>query len=1195
MDARLFWIGWACLAALASCTEVRETKLSLAMPEAVSYGRDIRPILSDRCFACHGPDEEKRKADLRLDVAEHAYEDLGGYAAIVPGKPEQSELYKRIVSVHDKERMPPADSPKKPLSESEQQLLRRWIEQGAPYESHWSFTAPVRPAVPAGRAGANPIDRFIEDKLAASGLEPNPRADEATLLRRLFLDLTGLPPTPEELAAYASDRRADRWERTIERLMTEEPYATRHAERMAVPWLDASRYADTCGIHMDNGRSIWPWRNWVLEAYRTGMPFDRFITEQLAGDLFPGATQDQLIASGFHRNHVTTDEGGAIAEEYLLEYAVDRVSTTGSVLLGLTVGCARCHDHKYDPIRQQDFYSMMAFFNSIEEPGLYDQRGDPMRAFEPFLEVPSADQQSRRGELKQQLAEAKRAIDTPPPGEQSAYAEFLAQMKSQADVRYAPTRFVQGSSRGGAQFEAQPDGSFFVSGPNPDRDRHFVTLETQGTGLSVLALEALRDARLPEGEAGRYSPNGNAVLTDLVVKASSLTDPSLQRTLRFRWAWADWEQPDGNFRVTNVLDADKASGWAMDAHRRNDARGALFVTDEAFGWEGGTRLDVELGYESVYAQHTLGRVRLSAGSIAEAGLALLPLHGGLWHVLGPIDGKGLEMYSTVYGPESATTLDAAEEFTHEGKPYTWRAVPEFKDGVVHELAEGINVQFVAKEFFVAAPRTVEVGIGSDDGVEVFLDGKSVFKNQVYRGAALDQDKLRLELSAGRHLVMMKIINTGGRAGFAWNPVPGERELSSEHLLGFLPESVDQTERLARGQNAWRLRFSEDYRRQKQAISELENGLAQLEGSIPRTMVMKERDKPRETFVMMRGQYDKPDKQRPVQRGVPQALGKLPEGAPADRRGLAQWLFSAENPLVARVAVNRLWEQFFGYGLVRTSEDFGLQGEWPTHPELLDWLAVEFRESGWDQRHMLRLILSSDTYRRSARVDPQLAQRDPDNRLLARYPRRRLSAEEIRDLALYVSGLLVEKAGGPSVKPYQPDGLWEEVAMLQSNTRVFQRGEGEDLWRRSLYTYWKRAAPPPSMLTFDAPTREFCTIRRTTTNTPLQALVLWNDEQFREAARELAERTLREGGNGDERLARMYLRTTGKVADEPVLEALRANLERHLTRYRGDTEAAQSMLQAGLSPRDERLDAAELAAWTMVASALLSLDATLCRS
>jgi len=1195
MNQRLFWIGIAWWTALSSCARVSETRLALSVPESISYGRDIRPILSDRCFTCHGPDADKRKADLRLDLPEHALEDLGGYAAIVPGRPEASVLYQRIVSAHADERMPPAGSNKRALTDSEQELLRRWIAEGAAYEPHWAFVAPARPSLPAAPPDADPIDRFIDAKLAEHALKPNPRADEATLLRRLYLDLTGLPPAPEETARYLADLGPDRWDREIERLFSEEPYATRHAERMAVPWLDASRYADTSGIHMDAGRSIWPWRDWVLEAFRKGMPFDQFVTEQLAGDLLPQATAKQKIASGFHRNHVTTDEGGAIAEEYLLEYAVDRASTTGSVLLGLTVGCARCHDHKYDPIRQQDFYSLMAFFNSIEEPGLYDQRPDPTRAFEPFLEVPSAAQSAERTALQEQMAKAKRAIDTPPSDERQAYEGFLSDVLREVDLCFAPTRFVRGSARGGASLIAQPDGSYFVEGPNPDTDRHAVELEIEGTNLRVLALEAIRDARLPEGEAGRYAPNGNAVLTDLVVRATSLRNPAETRTLRFDWLWADWEQPDGNFRITNILDSDKASGWALDAHRRNDSRAALLVTDEPFGWEGGTRLEVELGYESPYAKHTLGRVRLTAGSIGGAGLDRLPSHAGLWHTAGPFAGEGQEMYSTNYGPESVTTLDPKAEFTHRGRRMGWRAMPEFRDGVAHELPEGVNVHFVAKELYVPSARSFDVGIGSDDGVEVFIDGRSQFKNQVYRGVGLDQDRIRFELSAGRHLIVMKIINTGGRAGFAWNPRVTERELASEHLLALMPVSRDQEERRSRGQNAWRLRFSEDYRRQKQALADLESSLDKLERSIPRTMVMKERDKPRETFVMMRGQYDKPDKSRPVARAVPAALGQLPAGAPADRRGLAQWLFAPENPLVARVSVNRLWEQIFGHGLVRTSEDFGLQGEWPTHPELLDWLAVEFRESGWDQRHILRLILRSETYRRSARVEPELAEQDPDNRLLARYPRRRLAAEEIRDTALYVAGLLVERRGGPSVKPYQPEGLWEEVAMVESNTRFFRRGEGEDLWRRSLYTYWKRAAPPPAMLTFDAPTREFCTIRRTTTNTPLQALVLWNDEQFREAARKLAERTLLERTDDGERLMRMHLRVTGKPVQGAALEALRASLERYRGRYALAPQAAESLLKVGMSPRDPKLDPGELAAWTMVASALLNLDATLCRS
>ncbi len=1174
--------------------------------EPIRYDRDIRPILADRCFRCHGNDENKRQGKLRIDGFEGATADRGGYAALAPGSPESSELWRRVTEKDPEERMPPLKSNRRALSADELDLVRRWIEEGAHYEPHWSFVAPVRPAVPAVADEAwcaNPVDRFVLARLEREGLAPSPDADPETLLRRVFLDLTGLPPSPEEVEEFLADGPADgeAYGRWVERLLGQEPYRTRHAERMATPWLDQARYADTCGIHMDAGRQMWLWRDWLLEAFRQDMPFDRFLTEQLAGDLLPDATEAQKIASGFNRNHVTTDEGGAIAEEYLVEYAVDRAATTGSVFLGLTLGCARCHEHKFDPISQEEFYRFYSFFNSIEEPGLYSQLPDPKRAFEPFLVVPTEEQEANLAQLRASLEQEQQQLDVPAPGEDEARAAFFAELWTRSELDWESSRPARAESTGGATLAIEADGSVLASGANPDQDEHVIALRTEGTGLRLLLLEALTDPSFPEGRVGR-APNGNAVLSGISAEAVSLADPSRRAPIRFRWAWADHEQQDGEYAVVNALDPDEL-GWAVGAHQKEGGRVALFLADEPFGFEGGTEVEVRLAYRSVYRQHTFGRVRLALGHSGEAGLAALPAAQSDWLFVGPFPSETPAAgYTTDFGPESDIALDRTRNFGF-GNQF-WRFDQELEDEKLNnDLPQGVNVTYVGRRLFVPTARQVAVSLGTDDGYRLFLDGREVVSKQVDRALAADQDQLQLDWPSGTHTLVLAVVNTGGLAGFSWRPQRGSDELAGDLMAAFLPEHARSAELATRMDRAWRLAFSPEYRGRTQRIGALEQEIASLEAALPRTMVMQELSAPRETFLLTRGRYDRPDKERPVARGVPAALGRLPDGAPADRLGLARWMTSAENPLVARVAVNRLWELVFGTGLVRTSEDFGHQGEWPSHPELLDWLALEFRESGWDVQHVLRLLVTSHTYRQSSRARPELRERDPENRWLSFFPRKRLGAEAIRDQALYVSGLLVERLGGPSVKPYQPEGLWQEVAMVQSNTREYVRGEGEDLWRRSLYTYWKRACPPPALMTLDAPTREFCTVRRATTNTPLQALVLWNDEQFVEAARALASRTLAEeaeapapdAARGDRaRLERLYLRCTGRLPEPSEMDALAAALSAYRERYRLAPEDAMRLIEVGESSAPAGLDPAELAAWTMVSNAVLNLDAVVTR-
>ncbi len=1164
---------------------------------APRYGRDIRPILSDRCFECHGPDEAARQAGLRLDVPEGATAARRGGAAIVPGDAAKSHVFARITSTDPDEVMPPPSAGKKPLTREERDLIASWINAGARYEPHWAFVPPRKHEAPSARSpqwrqwAKGSLDSFVLAGLESAGLGPSPEADRATLARRVFLDLTGLPPTPEELAGFIEDAAPDAYERLVDRLLTQEPYRTRAAERLTMPWLDQARYADTSGIHMDAGRQMWLWRDWVIAAFRDNMPYDRFIVEQLAGDLLPGSTVAQKIASGFNRNHVTTDEGGAIAEEYLVEYAAERTNTTASVFLGLTMGCARCHDHKYDPISTADYYSMFAFFNSIDEPGLYSQLPDPMRAFEPFLVVPTAEQAKELASLEASIESLRAELKTPSPEDDAARSAFFDALDDRLGVRWADVTLVSASSSGGATLTPRPDGSVLASGPTPDDDAYTIVLRTDERSLDSIAVEALQDQTLPGGGAGR-APNGNALLTRIRAHVTSIADPARSEEVELTWAWADHEQPDGEHAAVNSIDGAGPAGWALDGHRTKADRVAIFRAARPFGFDGGSLVRVILDFSSIYKRHAFGRVRVTLGTIAKPDD--LPLAASPWRLVGPfVQSSTDEAYARRFGPEDRESLDGDHRF--DGG-HAWAFAGPFGEGdVLTTLPTGATISYLGRYLYAPTARRVEVSLGSDDGFQLFVNGVQAAERRVERLAAADQDRAAIDLRQGRNTLVLKIINTGGVGGAFFRRIERDHTIAPAILGAVVPPSARGEARTAAAREAWASTFSPRHRERTERLAAAEKRRAELNAAAARTMVMKELQTPRETFVLTRGEYDKPDRSRPVGRAVPRVLGSLPRDAPADRLGLARWIVSPDNPLTARVVVNRTWEMYFGHGIVRTTEDFGLQGEWPTHPELLDTLAVEFREGGWDLRGLIRRIVTSSTYRQSSRRRPEALAVDPENRLLAFMPRLRLAAEQIRDQALFVSGLLVERAGGPSVKPYQPEGLWQEVAMVQSNTRVYERGLGEDLWRRSLYTYWKRAAPPPAMLTFDAPTRESCTIKRSATNTPLQALVLWNDEQFVEAARVLAERSLAEPGDDAARLDRLMIRCTGRAPDPGERRRLADALAHFRGRFRSSPDDAAKLIAVGQRPRDPAHDPAELAAWTMVANAVLCLDATITRN
>ena len=1010
----------------------RAEKEPAARP-SIDFDRQIRPILSNACFQCHGPDEETRESGLRLDRRDDAIRPAdSGQPAVVPGKPRESGLVKRISSNKKSFMMPPPES-NKALTAAQKELLRAWVEQGADYRQHWSFTRPERAALPKVKNQSwprNAIDRFILARLEAEGLPPGREADRTTLIRRLALDLTGLPPTPAEVDAFLNDQRPDAYELLVDRLLASAHYG----ERMALDWLDAARFADTHGYHIDSGRDMTRWRDWVIDAFNRDLPFDRFTIDQLAGDLVPNATLEQKIASGFNRNHMITFEGGAIPEEYLTAYIIDRVNTTGTVWLGLTVACTQCHDHKFDPMTQKEFYGLYAFFNNVPEQGLDGRKGNAA----PMIPAPSQAQQRALDRLAAQIQDAEARLDGPMPVVDAAQAEWEKSALPARPAAFTALDPTELRSRGGTTLKRLPDHSIQALKTNPATEVYTIT-STPGAGdVTALRLEALPDDRLANKGPGR-SANGNIVLTDVRVAVGTIP-------LRLTAASADFSQRD--YPVAHAIDDQPSTGWGIYPEV-GKPHTAIFTLESPVHLDGKTPLTVTLAFESGAGQHHLGKFRLAV--------------------------------------------------TGDRDPLAPRTLPE------------------------ALAKIVALDCG--------------------QRTAAQQAEIR---------------------------------------------------------RYYRTRVAPECRLLADSLDRLRHERADLALSIPTAMVMEELPKPRDTFMLIRGQYDKHGEK--VAADVPAFLPPLPQGAPRNRLTLARWLVDPAHPLTARVTVNRFWQAFFGTGLVKTAEDFGSQGELPSHPALLDWLAAEFvapespRTPAWDVKALVRLIVTSATYRQSSVVTPELAANDPENRLLARGPRVRLPAEFIRDQALAISGLLDPEIGGRSVSPYQPPGLWEELASRADGAnwtaQVYVQGHGKDLYRRTLYTFWMRTSPPPSLMTFDAPDRETCTVRRARTNTPLQALVLLNDPTYVEAARKLAERMMTEGGaTTDDRIGFAFRLATARMPSPKEQEVLRRVFDDELSVFRKDPRAAAKLLSVGESPRNSRLDAAELAAWTTVAGVILNLDET----
>jgi len=1009
------------------CIVLSTVRVSQAA-EKVNFSRDILPILSDSCFNCHGPDAAKRQADLRLDLRDEATTQREDHAAIVPGRPEESELLTRITSSDEFVRMPPPDSHRKPLTDEQVKLFRRWIAEGAEWGKHWSFETPVRPDVPD--KSIHPIDAFVRQRFQQEGFKPSPRAEPATLIRRLSFDLTGLPPSVEEVRQFAGDPSPENYEAVVDRLLASPHYG----ERMAMWWLDGARYSDTDGYQQDATRNNWPWRDWVIDAFNQNQRFDQFTIEQFAGDLLPGATEQQILATCFHRNHMTNGEGGRDPEESRIDYVRDRVNTTGTVWLGLTLECAQCHSHKFDPITQQDYYSLTGFFNSIDETGKASGAANPYHA----VKSPYAERAEKEAEAivaeRQPLEAAAR---------QQAEAEFESWLSEQIErVKrdgFQPWTILHADrldSVEGTILHQEADGTVIAGGPVLFQDDYRFTTSVPlkrvtGIKLEIFPHESHTGGKYSRGESGEF------ILTDVKLQlrrrgSSQVTDIELDSAV----ADVEREAKARNYgQVKDTLDDDPRNGWTTEGAESIETRTAVFALAEPLVPADDEELIFVMLQRSTTGDANIGRFRLSAtDQVGEAVRSLKPM---------PMEQLATEK-------------------------------PDSPENVSAETRQRLLAQFLTDH-------------------EAYQEVKS----------ALDK--------ANRQLAEVK----------------------------------------------------------------------KLTDNI-RVQVLKEREEPRTTHVLIRGVWD--NKGDVVTPNVPEAILGLESETTPSRLDLANWLVSKENPLTARVIVNQLWQLCFGGGLVRTPGDFGLQGEQPTHPELLDWLAVEFMESGWDMKHILKLIVTSETYQQSSDVSEELQQRDPENRLLARGARFRLPSGMIRDSWLKTSGVLNPAIGGPPTLPYQPAGVWAEMFMGRFH---YEPSQGAAQYRRSVYAFWRRSSAPTFL--FDSAQRRVCEVRPRRTNTPLHALVVLNDRTCLEASQRLAELAVEQSDHEHQRAGFLFQQILSRDPTEREMEIIRQKVSQMLDEYRQHPEEAHQLLDGGQLPRTSTEHDPELAAWMIVASMIYNVD------
>lgn len=1190
---------------------------STPVASRVDFLRDVRPILANHCFKCHGPDEEARKAKLRLDVREDALKPAkSDEVPIVPGKPDQSELVRRVFTDNEDDLMPPPAA-KRPLTQEQKEILKRWIADGAEYQPHWSFIKPTQPTLPKVRDNSwaqNAIDHFVLARLAKEKLKPSPRADKYTLVRRLYLDLIGLPPTPAEADSFLNDASPAAYEHLVDKLLASPHYGERWARR----WLDLARYADTNGFEKDKPRNIWPWRDWVINALNADLPFDKFTVEQIAGDMLPNATRDQLIATGFHRNTMLNEEGGIDPLEYRFYSVVDRVHVTSTAWLGLTMACAQCHTHKYDPIQHTEYYGFLAALNNADEP---------------TIEIPKPDIAGKRKKIQEQIDALEASLPEKFP------AETRIDWQTPGSAEFA--------SKHGAEAEFLSDGSFRVGGKNPGKEVYTIKFDTALPRITHLQVEALPDESVGKGGPGR-TDHGNFVLSEVEMEISGTgilpvppggvpdagSSPK-PRSIKFSSAEADFSQQ--NFPVANAIDGKPNTGWAIaGAENPRAHRHAILTLAEPLALKDKASVTIRL-VQNHGVQHTLGRFRVSLGSELPGAITSDErrrelrdrkfakwLEGELqkvveWKSLRPVEANSTTPFLTIQEDDS---IFASGDFT---KSDTYRlkfqnvpaGVKAFRLEVLPDERlplhgpGSVAYEGPVGDFWLS---TVRVKAG-DKSIKLQSATESYAKGNNNAAKAIDEDlqsgwsvdggqgqahnavfQFAEPLAAGGDLELELICERYYAAGLGKfrvsfttaddakaSALPDEAYAvllnyrEQERLASLLESSGAAADReLLLRQFA---RVAPELAKERRKIEELRAQMPKL----PTTLVMRERPPghARPTFRQHRGEFLQPKEE--VTPGVPSFLPPLPADAPPNRLTLAKWLVSRENPLTGRVVMNRHWEAFFGRGLVRTLEDFGFQGELPSHPDLLDWLAVEFVKQGWSQKKMHKLIVMSATYQQSSHVTAELRERDPLNVLLARGARFRMEAETVRDAALVASGLFSDRIGGPSVYPPQPPGVSTEGAY---GALAWKTSEGPDRYRRGLYTFAKRTTPYAMTATFDGPSGEACLAKRERSNTPLQALTLLNDTVFMECARALGQFAANADGDEAARVEMLFRHCLTRAPSNEDREKLVQFYKAQLARFASGELKAVDLLDV---KEGERLN--ERAAWTAVARVLLNLDET----
>jgi len=1121
----------------------------------LDFNADVQPILASRCFSCHGPDPEMRKANLRLDLAESALRKRQHRPdAIVPGHPEKSELVKRIESTDPHYLMPQvAHGDAKPMSAGEIAKLKAWIKEGAVYRPHWSFEAPVRPAVPVSKTdGAwvkTPIDNFILTKMEQARLHPSPEADRAALIRRVTLDLTGLLPTPEEVAAFGNDTSPNAYEHLVDGLLARPTFG----EQRARCWLDYARYADTYGLHYDNSRDIWPYREYVIRSFNANKPFDQFAMEQIAGDLLPMKNLDPLIGSGYVRLGVSSNEGGTIPEELLVNIARERTEAFGATFMGLTVGCAVCHDHKFDPTTQHDFYALSAFFNNIDEKPFNDDRP----VWTPVVRIPKATNQTAYNDVLAQRSDLQSKLNEMRRNSRSLVSQWIA------------------------------------SGKNPPRP-------VSASGLAIRL-------RLDEGsgeELKNSAPNANPA----TFHTSTLKGEWGETT----WLWPDFRMQSstrvlmGNSGDYEANHAFSSGGWFMfrSAPFHPGSFGTLISKMDSTQHERGWELSAEDGFLSVALvnqapkEPILGKQEEKAAKKGEKGRKEQQAKE-TFNYPSPQDLSKRDLAPNKppeqkKAEEDAAKKDKAEERAKKKPP------PEEppKDKTPRVAISVVSLTPLSLDGAWKHIFFTYDGSGRASGIQIFVNGRALATQILSDNLAGATIRTQAPMQLGwrnpeEHPAKDARYQDVRLYDRALDPDEVERLPFEDYAaeIASRPASQWTTDQWHVMSEFYLNHVDPSYQAIEREIVSLDKQLDRLSAGGNLTQVSWEKPSLAYAHVLTRGVYTARTER--VEADTPHFLPGLPPGEPHNRLGLAKWTVSPANPLTARVAVNRMWYELFGTGIVETTEDFGIMGQRPTHPELLDWLAVEFRESGWNIKHMYKLMVMSAAYRQSAKSTSRQLAEDPRNLLLSHGPRFRMDAEMLRDIALQTSGLLGERIGGPSVKPYQPPNIWEQVSYPTSDTLHYVQDHGDALYRRSMYTYVKRMASPPSMDTFDAPVRDVVCTRRQRTDTPLQALITMDDVQWVEAARALAQRVIHEAGpNPNRRINRMSEILLAHDAPPQMAAALESSLQQMQDHYAKDPKAAHSLVEVGEKKRDAAIPASELAAWTMVASEMLNLDETI---